>query len=176
LESFSLLGSCSSRGNVWLVEIVPVTRNLLLIFESDLDSLSSLHADLSEVEVFRAHSQLWNGQVCAEFDCVGRTALDVDRQEVPLFAELGGFSCGIHDTEGSRGVWHELLNFVWLNGDSSLCQELLVEVEGHRESTDVCQTERLSFGGADDHVSEITNIGCDGDALEVNSAMTAASE
>ena len=47
---------------------------------------------------------------------------------------------------------------VWLDGNTCLGENLLIEVEVDWKSTYVSETERLSLGCASDYVSEIANV------------------
>ncbi len=74
----------------------------------------------------------------------------------------------MHDYFKQDGlVWHNFLNLVRFDHNSSEVKQLLIKVKIDRDLAAVSKSEGLLDSLANDNVSKVTSIGCNVDTVEV---------
>jgi hypothetical protein len=93
MESFTFFSNLISGRDIWFEVVAPLTRNFLLIFKSNFNSLSGLDTNFVEINIIIAHVEFWNCQVSNELNDVRWSTFNINWHNVLLFSELGCFSC-----------------------------------------------------------------------------------
>jgi len=138
MEAFRLLlvtGAAFFHDDLFfLVLVVPLTHDVLVVFNPDLDRLASVDADTVKIDQFSRHLDLRDCQVGNEFNRVLRAILDVNWDQVLGLSQLLLVLPRCHNSLEQHGlVRHHLLGLVRLDGNARVVEQLLVEVKTDRD-------------------------------------------
>ena len=132
-----------------------MARYLFLILKSNLYSLSESYTNLSKIYIISLYMELRDREVSTKLNNSRGASIDINIDEMPCYSKFCSLSRLKVDIEMRSTIWHQFIDSVGLDNQSSILKSLFVEVKSYWEFTNVKQLELLLFATAYNHVSEV---------------------